>query len=97
MFAIESMSMGRPVIAYIDDRLYDLYKSNNHYNDDDFPIIRSNTQKLLVNLRYILNNRHELKSISKLSRKYVVNLHSIDYMSVVFKKIFRELNNENRK
>lgn len=70
-FAVEMMSLGVPVMCYIDTNMlsYIAYKK-------EMPIINTNTKNITKKIKYILNNRYILKKISQQSREYIEHNHN---------------------
>ena len=73
LFALECMSMGKPVICFISDFMKDYYPK-------ELPIISAGRDEIESKLEFILNNKDMLESIGDKGRKYVLKYH--DYLVV---------------
>ena len=71
LFSIESMAMGKPVVAWIADYYLEYYPK-------ELPIIRANPDTIESVLEGLLKNRESLPEIGKKSREYVEKYHNID-------------------
>ena len=87
-FAIEAMTLGKPVLCYLREGLF-------QYNPiwNECPIINSNPDNLKENLRrLILMSPEERVDIGRKGRKYVEKYHSIQYvgerMDQILKKVW---------
>lgn len=87
-FAIEAMTLGKPVLCYLRE---DLFQYNPIW--DECPIINSNPDNLKENLgRLILMSPKERADIGRKGRAYVEKYHSIQYvgerMDQIVKKVW---------
>lgn len=91
MFAIEAMSMEKPVICYIRPDLEQLYIDTDLLKENELPVINASVSTVKEKIRWMYNNRDELKLIGKRSREFVINHHSLDYIGRVFAVINNKL------
>ncbi len=68
-FELEGMALGKPVIAYISDEMYEKYKP---------PIYRTTKDTFKRDLETLLEDRIEREGLSHEGRKYVRNNHSLE-------------------
>ena len=78
MFAIEAMSLGKPVICYLRQDLLELYKAEGLI--DEMPIINAKPENLKKVLMDCIEDKVDLKDVGKKSREYCQQKHS--YTSV---------------
>ncbi|KRQ85975.1 hypothetical protein ABG79_02203 [Caloramator mitchellensis] len=71
LFAIESMALGKPVVGWISDYMFDRYPR-------ELPIIPANPQNIKLVLEYLLQNKDLLEVVGNESRKYVEKYHDIN-------------------
>lgn len=71
LLAIESMALGKPVVAWIADAFLDSYPP-------ELPIIRANPDNIEAVLDSILRDREILKDIGAKSRAYVEKYHNVE-------------------
>jgi len=87
MFALEAMSMEKPVLCYLREDLKELYTAAGLIEKDEIPIVNCNLFTIKDTIREFVKNRDRLKDIGKRSRQYVVKHHSLDYVGEVFARI----------
>jgi glycosyltransferase involved in cell wall biosynthesis len=92
MFALEAMSLGKPVLCYLRDDLIDLYIKAELIEKDEIPIINTSVLNIKEQLIWCYENRGKLNNIGKNSRQYVQNHHSIEYIGKIFDNINSTLN-----
>lgn len=82
--AVESMSLGKPVICWIDETL--------GQSVPNLPIISANPTTIYDKLKYLLDNRILLPEIGQKSRAFVENNH--DYITICsnLSILFKEIN-----
>jgi glycosyltransferase involved in cell wall biosynthesis len=68
-FELEGMALGKPVVAYVSEELYEKY---------DPPIYRTTKDTFKKDLEAIFEDRHERERLSREGPKYVRNNHSIE-------------------
>ena len=93
MFAIEAMSLSKPVLCYLRDDLLNLYQFASIIDSGDIPIINTPLNSIEKKLMFCLNNKKDLKEIGERSRKFVEKFHSLEYIGDIFDKINRDLLN----
>jgi glycosyltransferase involved in cell wall biosynthesis len=91
MFALEGMSLGKPVLCYLRDDLKRLYVDAGLVGEDEIPIINCSPSTVKETLRMLVNNRDKLHDIGMLGRMYVENHHSLKVIGRTFDRINRGL------
>lgn len=91
MFAIEAMSMCKPVICYLREDLENLYITAGLIKKDEIPIINCDCLSVKEKIKSLMENRDSLKDIGLRSREYVKKHHSIEYIGSVFDKINKKI------
>jgi len=87
MFALEAMSMGKPVICYLRDDLESLYTQAGLITENEVPIINSNPLKIKSTIEQVYKERHLLVDIGQKSREFVIKHHSIDSIGRILSEI----------
>lgn len=83
MFALEGMSLGKPVITYLRKDLIDLYKYAGLL-EDEIPLISTEMSQLESTIKYYYQNRNELETIGVKSREFVKKYHSTQSIGKFF-------------
>ena len=91
MFALEAMSLKKPVLCYLRDDLVELYIKAGLINKDEIPILNTNLLGIKDKLIWAYNNRNELLNIGKKSKEYVLKHHSIEVVGSVFDEINKKI------
>ncbi len=92
MFAIEAMSLGKPVICCLRDDLVDLYSSAGLIlGREEIPVIHATLLSVKAVIRSLIDDRTMLDAAALAGPSYVTRHHSVSYMSGVFQKIFRSV------
>lgn len=91
MFALEAMAMGLPVLCRIRSDLEELYTFSGLLKLGELPIVKCTPETAKDVIRHLARNRHELESIGKASRAFVVRHHSLEAVGGVFDRINRSL------
>lgn len=68
----EAMALGKPVIAYVSDELYDIYKP---------PVFRTTKDTFKQDLLDLIDDESELKRLSKEGLEYVKKYHDLSIIS----------------
>ena len=84
-FAVEMMSLGLPVIAYISPEFK--YLVNNH----NFPIVSADENELELVLLNIWNNRNQLAELSQKSKLFISDFHSVSKLSKELNGIYSSI------
>lgn len=93
MFALEAMSMAKPVICYLRQDLIDLYlNSGNLESVDEIPHINSDFLSIKNTFIRIIRGEISLSKHSEKGLKFVEKYHSIEYIGEVFHKINSSIN-----
>jgi glycosyltransferase involved in cell wall biosynthesis len=87
MFALEAMSMRKPVLCYQEQALIDLYTEAGLIEPGEIPLINCNPFNVKEVIRGLYTNRHTLKDIGERSREYVIKHHSVEFIGSVFHAI----------
>jgi len=91
MFAIESMSMEKPVVCFLDDQLVELFEFAGVIEKNEIPIINANFRNIEQVLKDIYTGKIELNKRAKHSRQFVLKHHSLTAMGRQFERINRSL------
>ncbi|MEW6096969.1 MAG: hypothetical protein AB1567_10690 [bacterium] len=91
MYAIEAMAMGKPVICYLREDLYNLYIEEGLIEKDEIPLINANIFNIKDVLRNILNNPNKILELGKKGRDFVLKHHSLEAIGKHFDEINRYL------
>lgn len=91
MFAIEAMSLGKPVVCNLRNDFLDFYQNVGLMELKDCPIINASPGNIEEVIRSIYDSRDSLPEIGIKGRKYVEKYHSIDYIGDHFKNILISL------
>ena len=86
LFAIEGMTLGKPIMCYLRENLYE---ANKHWYD--CPIVNTNPDNLRENLIKLIEDPELRVELGKRGRKYVEKYHSMDYIGMNMDKIYRRL------
>lgn len=86
MFAIEALSLGKPVMCYLREDLLQLYTASGLL-EEPLPIINANQINVIEKLRWAIENRERVSEIGKSGPEFVQRYHSIEYIGKVFHKI----------
>lgn len=87
MFALEAMSLEKPVLCYIREDFETLYIQEGLIEPGELPIINTNSLNVKETIRSLVTEKEKLQSIGKRSREYVIKHHSIESIGNVFDKI----------
>ncbi|MDP4092258.1 MAG: hypothetical protein Q8920_02765 [Bacillota bacterium] len=87
MFAIEAMSMGKPVLCYLRSDLEELYINAGIVKKEEIPIINCKPDTVKDRIRELAINPHMLKQLGERSREYAIKHHSVEFIGGMFKKI----------
>lgn len=92
MFAIEAMSLGKPVICYVRPDFTDLYVAAGLLEPGELPLIDASVLTIKDKLRELARRpRREFDDIGRRSRAFVEKHHSIAAVGQVFDRINRQL------
>ena len=91
MYALESMAMGKPVLCYLRNDLYDLYAVSGLVQRDEIPLINCTPFDVKEKIKELVQNRGKIAEIGKKSREYVIKHHSLEYVGGVFDKINKSI------
>jgi len=91
MFALEAMSLEKPVLCYLNPKLIDFYIEAGMLAKDEMPIVNCDPFNVKEKIRELYNNRKNLGEIGRRSRQYVLKHHSVEYIGSIFDRINKEL------
>lgn len=87
MFALEAMSLEKPVLCFLREDLINLYVVEGLIELDEIPIICCTPMTVKERLRHLIRHREKLDSIGKRSRAFVLKHHSLEAVGEVFGRI----------
>lgn len=87
MFAIEAMSLGKPVICFLRDDLLSFYRVENLIASDEPPLINANPTDIQSVIKACLNGDIELELYARRGVEYVEKMHSLAAIGSVFHEI----------
>ncbi len=90
-FAIEAMAYGKPVISHLDKNLMSLYVSKGLLEENELPIILSDTISIKETLRDFYYNRNDYLDKSANGPKYVAKHHSLEAIGALFSDVIQDL------
>lgn len=93
MFALEAMSMGKPIVCYIRPDLMELYSQLGYFSKDDFPIISANVLNIYAVLKDIIDKPEKLIDYGRKSLMFIEKNNSMESIGTMFDKINRYLLN----
>jgi glycosyltransferase involved in cell wall biosynthesis len=91
MFAIEAMSMEKPVLCYIRPDLLDLYTKAGLIEPHELPLLNTHLLDIADQIRWAYLNRDLLPQLGKRGRAYVEKHHSTKAVGAVFADILSKL------
>lgn len=86
MFAIEAMAFAKPVIAYVDNRLLEMYIANDLLVQGELPIINADISNVYEVLRKTIEEV-DLEETGQKSRNFVIKHHSLEAIGKKFAQI----------
>lgn len=90
MFALEAMSLEKPVLCNIRKDLIDLYISAGLLEKDELPIVQCDPINVKEVIRELVMHPDRLPEIGRQSREYVLRHHSTEQIGMVFDSINRK-------
>jgi glycosyltransferase involved in cell wall biosynthesis len=95
MNATEAMALGMPVIANVGIEDYSLmYRRFSYYSQ--CPIISSNPETILDNLRMLITTPLKRKELGLQSRKFAEKYHSPEFFFFLFENVYRKIWNKEK-
>lgn len=91
MFALEGMSMEKPVLCYLRRDLENLYTCAGLVEPNEIPIINCSPLTIKDTIRDLVLNPGQLPDIGKRSREYVIKHHSTQVIGKVFDQVNRSI------
>jgi hypothetical protein len=79
---LEAMALGKPVIAYVSDELYEKYKP---------PVFRTSEKSFQSDLKYLLEDTNTQNKLVKLGFDYVKENHSVHNVSNLLDKYYASI------
>ena len=92
MFAIEAMSLGKPVLCYLREDFLELYQNSGEIEVGEIPLINCKLQSIETTIEKLFYNRDELIKIGSKGIKYVCKYHSHEYIGKKFHQALNSLN-----
>lgn len=94
MFAIEAMSLGKPVICNLRNDFLEFYNHLGLLDSNSCPIINASPSNIESTIESLYNDREKLAEIGNSGIDYVQKHHSISYIGSHFKKVLVSLDIE---
>jgi len=91
MFALEGMSLKKPVLCYISEEYEKLYIFAGLIKKDELPLVNCNFLNVKEKLRELVKDRKLREQIGKKSRRFVEEHHSLDKIGNIFDGINKKL------
>jgi glycosyltransferase involved in cell wall biosynthesis len=91
MFALEAMSLEKPVLCYLREDLIDLYTKAGLVEPGEIPLINTDVLHIKQTIRWAYENRDQLKEIGRRGREYVRQHHSIEAIGKDFDHALKSL------
>lgn len=91
MFALEALSMGKPVLCYLREDLLDLYQVQGLLEPGEMPIINCTPLTVKETLRALAADRSGLQARVESGRAFVRKHHSTEAVGAVFERINRSI------
>lgn len=91
MFALEAMSLEKPVLCNIRRDLEDLYITAGLLEKDELPFIRCDPINVKEVIRELVEHPERLRKIGEQSREFVLRHHSTQQIGMVFDSINRKI------
>jgi hypothetical protein len=91
MFAIEAMSLRKPVICNLRKDFLEFYTQIGLLDTKDCPIINASPSNIETKIKSLYYNREKLSEIGSRGTAYVHKYHSINYIGSHFKKVLCSL------
>lgn len=84
-FAVEAMSLGKPVVCYLNEDLFHLVPWAK-----DIPIVNASVSTLYDKLKWLIENPKEREKIGKMGRQFVEKWHDPVKIAEKLTKIYKE-------
>lgn len=91
MFALEGLSMGKPVLCYLDPGLEDLYVHAGLIQRGELPIVNCNIWTVKTAIRELLEDPDKFIDLGERSRNFAIKHHSLQAVGEVFDRINRSI------
>lgn len=91
MFALEAMSMGKPVLCFLRPDLLDLYTTAGLVRPSEIPIVNCNPHTVKEAIRSLAENPQAAREIGERGPGFVRDHHSLEYVGGVFDRINRSV------
>ena len=91
MFALEAMSMGKPVLCYLRPDLKTFYEANGLLDPGELPIVHCTPCDVTAQMRRLVADDALRQEVGAASRAFVVRRHSLAAMGAVFDRINRSI------
>jgi len=87
MFALEAMSLAKPVLCYLRNDLISFYECANVVEKGEIPLINVSPIELIDAIRTLYNDRKKLQDVGLESFQFVKKYHSVEAVGGVFHQI----------
>tara|TARA_B100000242_G_C43053992_1_gene492717 strand:- start:3752 stop:4939 length:1188 start_codon:yes stop_codon:yes gene_type:complete len=87
MFAIEAMTLNKPVICYLREDLLSLYKASHLIAKNEPPLINSSPLEIKETIRKCITKEIDINFFAKRGFEYVERVHSIKAVGEIFNSI----------
>ncbi len=91
LFAIEAMSLGKPVLCYMRDDLREMFEEAGLIEKNELPIVSCRFDTVKQTIKGLLDHRESLKDLGVRSREYVIKHHSLSMIGSRFDAINRRI------
>ncbi len=91
MFAMESMSAGKPTVCFFRNDLKVFFEETGCVEKDEIPLVNATPTTVESVLQNLLDNPQQWEDISAKSRRYVVKYHSLSAMGDFYDEINKSL------
>jgi glycosyltransferase involved in cell wall biosynthesis len=82
-FELEGMALGKPVITYVSDQLYDKYRP---------PVFRTNAKNFKQDLVSLLNDIQLQRKLASEGIQYIKDYHSLKAILGILDKVYKRQN-----
>lgn len=92
MFALEGLSLSKPVICFLRDDLIELYRfARLITSEDELPFLNCNVFNIKQRLKDVLDCEIDLKSLADKCLPYLENHHSLEHVGGIFNELNRDM------
>ncbi len=91
MFALEAMSMQKPVLCFIEPELELLYTRAGLLQKGELPIVKCSPETVTAEIKKLCKSRRLVSSIGRKSRQFVKAHHSLEAVGHTFKHALKQM------